>query len=326
MNMLVISAMLAGVPAPTVPECTPEHAKMGHCELAVPASAQPPAETASQADPRCPPEHAAMGHCTPAPPEGTAAQSAPPPPAPARTRARTGPEHAADTIWGMDAMDPVRRAIYAEHGGFHGNRILIDRVEYRATSDGDGYAWEGEAWFGGDIDRLWLKTSGEGEFGGALNNGEAQAMFSRAVGPWFNLQGGIRHDFGQVPSRTHLAVGVQGLAPYWFDIDAAAFLSTEGELTARVEAEYDQRLTNQLILQPRFEVNLSAQDIPERRIGAGLTNFEAGMRLRYEIIPEFAPYLGVEWEGAVGRTASLARARNAELGGWAFVAGIRAWF
>jgi copper resistance protein B len=223
-------------------------------------------------------------------------------------------------------MAPARRAVYAEHGGFSGNRVLIDRLEYRATKGRDGYAWEGDAWFGGDHVRLWLKSEGEGSFGGALHHGEVQALFSRAVSPWFNLQGGVRKDFGSGPNRTHLALGVQGLAPYWFELDAAAFLSTRGEVTARIEAEYDQRLTNQLILQPRVELGLALQDMPDLRTGAGFTQIEAGLRLRYEIVPEFAPYVGIDWERSLGRTARFARNAGEETGGVALVAGIRAWF
>ncbi len=268
-----------------------------------------------------------MGHCKPAAPT----PAAPPPVAPPPPAASTGPDHAADAVWGARAMAPVRRAVHAEHGGFTGNRVLIDRLEYRAAKGRDGYAWEGDAWFGGDYDRLWLKSEGEGGFGDALDHGEVQALFSRAIGPWFNLQGGVRQDFGSRKAgggadRTHLAFGVQGLAPYWFELDAAAFLSTRGELTARIAGEYDQRLTNRLILQPRAELNLAAQDVPDQRIGSGLSSLEAGLRLRYEFVPEFAPYIGVEWDRGTGRTAEFARADGKRTGGWSLVAGIRAWF
>lgn len=308
------------------PVCTPEHAAMGHCQLPqqpaapAPSSPAPPLPTPPATDP-CTPEHAAMGHCRPAAATPAAPPSSAPPPA-----ARSGPDHAADAIWGADAMAPARRAVHAEHGGFTDNRILLDRLEYRAAKGRDGYAVEGEAWFGGDYDRLWLKFAADGTFGEPLESAELQALYSRAINPWFNLQGGVRHDFGHGPDRTQLALGIQGLAPYWFEIDAAAFLSTKGELTARVEAEYDQRITNQLILQPRVELGLSAQDITELRVGAGLTEVEAGLRLRYEFVPEFAPYLGVEWERSVGRTADHARAAGERTGGWSFVAGVRAWF
>lgn len=313
----------AAPPAPTVasdPACPPEHAAMGHCTPS--AAPDAPPVPATSGDPACPPEHAAMGHCTPAPPRPLAS----PPRAAPSAAARGGPEHAADAVWGAAAMAPVRRAVYAEHGGMRSGKLLVDRLEYRAQDGHDGYAWEGEAWYGGDYDRLWLKSEGEGGFGTALETVEVQALWSHALDPWFNLQTGIRYDLRPRPDRAHLTVGVQGLAPYWFEVDAAAFLSDRGDLTARLEAEYDQRITNRLIVQPRAEIDLSAQDVPAIGIGAGLSSIEAGVRLRYEFVPEFAPYVGVDYERRIGDTASFARAAGERVGGWAFVAGIRGWF
>ncbi|MFN3726248.1 MAG: copper resistance protein B, partial [Allosphingosinicella sp.] len=126
--------------------------------------------------------------------------------------------------------------------------------------------------------------------------------------------------------RAHLVLGVQGTAPHWIEIDAAAFLSDEGELTARIEAEYDLRITQRLILQPLVEVELAAQDTPELGIGAGLSSTETGLRLRYEIVPEFAPYVGVEWEQSYGQTADFREAAGEDLGALRFVAGLRIWF
>lgn len=311
---------------PPANACTPEHAAMGHCTPAKAAEPAPPlpAPTPPAGDPNCPPEHAAMGHCTPAPSAGAAASA--PPVAPPSAIARSGHEQAADRVWDPRAMAAVRAAVYAEHGRFRGSKVMIDRLEYRAVDGRDGYAWEGDAWYGGDYDKLWLKTEGEGSFGDALEAAEVQALFSRALDPWFNLQAGVRYDIRPKPDRAHLAVGVQGLAPYWFEVDVAAFVSDKGDVTVRLEAEYDQRLTNRLILQPRVELDLAAQDVPELGIGAGLSSLEAGVRLRYEIVPEFAPYVGVEYERRFGDTADFARAEGEDAGGWAVLAGLRAWF
>lgn len=270
-------------------------------------------------DPACPPEHAEMGHCTPSVP--TAPTATPPPAA-----ATSGPEHAADAVWGADAMATVRRDVYAEHGGHRSGHVLVDRLEYRAVDGRDGYAWDADAWYGGDYDKLWLNTEGEGAFGGDVEQTEVQALWSRAIDPWFDLQLGVRYDVRPRPDRAHLVVGLQGLAPYWFEVDGALFLSDEGDLTARVEAEYDQRLTNRLILQPRVEIDLAAQDVRDVGIGAGLSSVEAGLRLRYEIAPEFAPYVGVAYERRLGDTADFARAAGESVGGWALLAGVRAWF
>jgi copper resistance protein B len=244
----------------------------------------------------------------------------PPPP-----EAGQGPPRAADAIWGADAMRPSRALLARENGGMAFAWFMADRAEYRARAGGDGYLWDAQGWYGGDIDKLWIKSEGEGTFGEPIEQAEVQALWSHAVAPFFNLQGGVRHDFAG-PARTHAVIGIQGLARYRFEVDAAAFLSTKGELTARFEAELDQRITQRLIAQPRFEVNLSAQDIPELGVGAGIDTAELGLRLRYEIQREFAPYIGIEQEWRIGRSADFARARGSDPSVTNFVVGVRIWF
>jgi copper resistance protein B len=294
-----------------------------HAAHAAPPPATMQAPARETGDPSCPPEHATMGHCTPSPGTGEAA----PPVKPPLQAAFSGPEHAADVIWDPQLMARKRADhLIAEHGGFTGHMVLLDRLEYRAIDGADGYAWDAEAWYGGDYNRLWLKTEGEGEFADGAESAEVQALYSRAIDPWFNLQAGVRYDVRPTPDRGHLVLGVQGLAPYWFEVDAAAFLSSEGDLTARLEAEYDQRITNRLILQPRVELDLAAQDVPELGVGAGVSTIEAGLRLRYEVKHEFAPYLGVQYERRVGATAEFARVDGGRVGGWAVLLGLRSWF
>lgn len=262
------------------------------------------------------------GHAMPGTAPASAPPAAPPPPA-----AFQGPEHAADTVYDPELMAAKRRTkLIDEHGGMVAYKGLVDQLEYRAQEGSDGYAWDAQFWYGGDYDRLWLKTEGEGAFGEAVEEAEVQALWSRAIGPFFNFQAGVRYDFRPDPERAHLVVGVEGLAPYWFEVDAVAFLSDEGDLTARFEAEYDQRITNQLILQPRVEFDLAAQDVPEIGVGSGLSSVEAGLRLRYEFVPEFAPYVGVEYARKIGDTADFARAAGDDPGGWALAAGLRSWF
>lgn len=269
-------------------------------------------------DRSCPPEHAAMGHCVPAIP-------APVNPT-LHADAPIGPENAADAIWDPKLMAAKRAVMLAEHGGYTGHMILLDRLEYRPARANDGYVWDGEGWYGSDYDRLWVKTEGEGAFGGRLESAEIQALYSRAIDPWFNLQAGVRYDIRPRPDRTYLAVGIQGLAHYWFNVDGALFLSDKGDLTARLEAEYDQRITNRLILQPRAELALAMQDVPERGIGAGLSSIETGLRLRYEIKREFAPYIGVTYERRVGDSVRFARTAGEDVGQLAALIGLRAWF
>lgn len=272
----------------------------------------PPMETA---DP-----HA--GHAMPGMDAEEAPPVAPPPP-----EAFEGPEHAGTTVWDRALFLRKRQdALIEEHGGFVTGMVLLDRLEYRAQDGRDGYAWEAEGWYGGDYDKLWIKTEGEGAFGEPVEEAEVQALYSRAIDPWFNLQLGVRHDFRPDPERTHLVLGIQGLAPYWFEIDGQLFLSHKGDVTARFEAEYDQRITQKLMLQPAVEFDLAAQDVPELGIGAGLSSIEAGLRLRYEFVPEFAPYVGIEYGRKIGDTADFARAAGEDVGGWALLVGLRTWF
>lgn len=139
------------------------------------------------------------------------------------------------------------------------------------------------------------------------------------------MQAGVRQDLTG-PERTHLALGIQGLAPYLFEVDAAAFVSTKGDLTARIEGEIDQRITQRLILQPRAEIAFSAQDVPELGIGAGIDKIEAGVRLRYEFTREFAPYIGIDQEWKIGNSADFARAAGEDPSVTNYVVGVRFWF
>ncbi len=260
-----------------------------------------------------------MGHDMGAMNKGAASvPEAPPPPG-----AFSGPRHAADTIFDPAAMAPSREELRVEQGGMRHSFFLADRLEARSR---DGYLWDVQAWYGGDINKLWLKTEGEAGFGDRPEDAEFQALYSRAISPWFNFQTGLRYDVRPTPERSHLVVGIQGLLPYTFELDAAAFLSNKGDLTGRFEFEYDQLITQRVVLQPRIEFNLAAQDIPELKIGSGLSSVEAGVRLRYEFRREFAPYIGVSWGRKLGATADFARAAGEDRGGWNFVLGVRTWF
>ncbi len=309
-------------PAPVAPvamdHATMDHAQMGH----VPAESVPDA---------APMDHGAMDHTA----MGHAATSASEPPAKTGTDLPAGAApappapmpHYADRVWDPAAMAQAREAMMRQEGGGQTfAQVMLDLAEFRIRDGRDGYRWEGEAWFGGDIHRAVVKSEGEGDLGGGLEAAEVQALYSRAIGPYFNLQAGVRHDPRPGPSRTYATIGVEGLAPYWFEVDVAAFVATTGEVLGRVEGYYDQRLTQRLILQPRVEVNLSAQDVRRRGIGSGVTDAELGLRLRYEVRREFAPYVGVSWERRLGDTARFARAAGADTGGLGVVAGLRAWF
>jgi len=219
-----------------------------------------------------------------------------------------------DTAQGAEADDQIFTFFQAEE------------LEYRLDDDEDSFNWEAQGWIGEDFNKLWFKTEGEKIDGGDLEEAEVQLLYSRLISPFFDLQAGIRYDFKPEPERVFAVLGVQGLAKYWFEIDAAAFISDEGEVSARFEAEYELLLTQRLILQPSVEINLSAKDVEERGIGSGFNDIELGLRLRYEIRREFAPYIGVNWERKLGNTADLARAEGEGVERTAFVAGFRFWF
>lgn len=246
-------------------------------------------------------------------------QSPPPP------EAFSGPAFAADQYVGADTMAASRARVVREISGMPVFWFMADRAEYRAHRGKDGYAWNVQSAYGGPVDKLWFKSEGEGIFGDKPERAEVQALWSHAIGPWWDLQTGVRQDLVG-PSRTHAVIGVQGLAPYLFEVSAAAFISNEGDVTARIEGELDQRITQRLILQPRAEINLADRDIPELGIGAGIDRIEAGLRLRYEIRREFAPYIGITQEWKVGTSADYARAAGEDASVTSFVAGIRFWF
>ncbi|GAB2503606.1 copper resistance protein B [Lysobacter humi (ex Lee et al. 2017)] len=266
-----------------------DHAAMGHTPDAV--------------------DHAAMGHGGD---RDLPADAAPRTPIPALT-------------------DADRAAAFPQlaHGhAVHDRRIhsywLADRLEWQ---DGDEatFGWEGLAWVGGDLDRLWLRTEGEAA-DAAIEHGDVEVLYGRSVSAWWDVVAGMRQDFGHGPSRTWAAVGVQGLAPYKFEVEATAYVGSGGRTAATVEAEYDTLITPRLILQWQAEASLYGRDDPAAGIGSGLSTVEAGARLRYEITRRFAPYVGVQVERAFGGTAELRRDDGAPTRDTRLVAGIRFWF
>ena len=205
-------------------------------------------------------------------------------------------------------------------------KLLVDRLEVQRARGGDSaQVLDAQAWWGRDIDKAWFKLDG-GRSGGRLGATRAEALWNRAVAPFWGVQAGLRHDFGGGPGRDWAALGVHGLAPYWFELQATAYAGPSGRTALRLEAEYDLLLTQRLILQPLVKAALYGRDDRERGIGAGLSGVEAGLRLRYEFAREFAPYLGVSWHGSYGGTAGLARAAGEPVRQTRWVAGVRLWF
>ncbi len=246
------------------------------------------------------------------------AGNAPPPPVPT--------DHAADTVYGAPNMAMGRHHLKEGHGGQKLSQVMVNLAEAQFRNGRDGFEWNGEAWYGGDINRLWVKSEGDGNFGQSIERAEVQALYSHAIGPYFNVQGGLRYDFKPNPSRVYATVGLEGLAPGFFELDGELFLSNKGELLARAEAYYDQRITQRLILQPRAELNFAAQSTRETGTGAGLSDAEIGLRLRYDIRREFAPYVGVQYRRAFGDTRRFLREAGKDPGGFSLLTGVHFWF
>lgn len=236
-----------------------------------------------------------------------------PPPADARDPDYSdGLEYGAMT--GMDMADDAKL--------FY---VLLDNLEYRHGDDGSGQAVDAQAWYGGDRDKIWFKLDGERE-GGTLGATRTEVLWNRAIATYWGTQLGVRHDLGDGPTRDWVAFGVQGLAPYWFDLEATAYVGQSGRTALRLEAEYEILFSQRLILQPDVEINLYGKNDPVRGIGSGLSDLEAGLRLRYEVTRKFAPYVGVVWSRKFGNTADYNRAAGHGIQDTQLVAGVRIWF
>jgi len=201
----------------------------------------------------------------------------------------------------------------------------MDQNEVR-LGEHDGYVFEAQGWVGNDDHKAFLKAEGETEFGEEVEAAEVQVLYSRLVSDFFDAQAGIRYDFEPHPSRAYAVLGLQGLAPQFFEVDAALFLSEKADVSARLEAEYELLITQRLVLQPLVELNISFQDVDELDLGAGPTDVEFGLRLRYEFFREFAPYIGVAYERDLFDTAEITREHGGDVDALSFVAGIRLFF
>ncbi len=226
--------------------------------------------------------------------------------------------------------DEDRKAAFPDVQGHmvHDNAVnyfvLFDQLEWQAGG-ASGVTWDNKSWIGRDRDRIWFRTEGA-TADGRVGNAEAHVLYGRAIARWWDLVAGVRQDFRPGPGQTWAAVGVQGLAPQWFEVEATGYIGESGQTAARVEVEYELLLTNRLVLQPLVELDLYGKTNQERGIGAGLSTTAAGFRLRFELRRELAPYVGVTWNRKYGKTADLAEAAGDETSGARFVTGLRLWF
>lgn len=209
--------------------------------------------------------------------------------------------------------------------------LLFDQLEYRLNDGDDLFRWDAEGWYGGDWNRFWFKTEGEQTVQGTSTGyAEIHGYYSRMITSFWDAQIGVRYDQqwegGGNASRVFGAIGLEGLAPYRYEITPALFVSGDGDVSFRLTATKDFHITQRLIAQPRFETEVAVQEVPEFGVGDGFNYVELGFRLRYEIRREFAPYIGVNWERKLGETADFARQGGEDPDVLSFVAGIRIWF
>ena len=247
------------------------------------------------------------------------------------------PGMSVSSMQGGNAPPNARSADYSDgyrHGAMPGMEmaddvslamVMLDQLEYAHSSHGNSVFLDGEAWYGKDFDKLWLKTEGESTRG-RLRDLRTEGLWDHVITTYWSTQLGVRHDFGVGPDRTWAALGVQGLAPYWFDAEATIYVGQGGRTAARLQFQYEELLTQRLVLQPKVELNLYGRDDPQRGTGAGLSDAEFGLRLRYEIRREIAPYVGIVYRQRYGHAADFARAQGEAPDDVQFVLGLHAWF
>lgn len=203
--------------------------------------------------------------------------------------------------------------------------LLLDRLEYRTQKGVDGVYWDAQGWYGGDINKLWLKSEGQKIIGGRTEEADLQVLYARRIAPFWHVQGGLRSEMQPGPTKNYGVLTLQGIAPYWFAMETSAFIRG-GSITGRIEAEYDQLLTQRLILQPRINSSFSTTADRARGVGRGINDVELSLRLRYEIKREIAPYIGITWSRKFGETSDITRGRGENVTSTAVVIGLRVWY
>lgn len=211
--------------------------------------------------------------------------------------------------------------------GHHGSRInsfTTAEIDYSRFDGADVVNWDAEGWIGGDMNKFWWRAEGETD-GPRFEQVEFQALYSRNVATFFDVQGGIRYDV-EPDSRGYAVIGVQGLAPYFFETQLHAYVGFKGDVLLRLRQSFDIRLTNRFVVEPMLETDLYLTDVPERQIASGFSIIETGAMARYEVTRKVAPYVGVIYERRLGGSARLAEDAGRNPGGWSLRAGLRFWF
>ena len=212
-----------------------------------------------------------------------------------------------------------------DHGALI-TKFKIDHLEHRWTDGHTSVNWDVQAWIGGDTSKIGLTSEGSKRGGGDVGKAEFQLLYSHMLSEFWDVQAGLRYDVRPEPGTAYGVIGLAGTAPYFIEVKAQAFVSEDGELSARLKAEQDLLITQRWVLQPSAEINLSANKVHDRDIGRGITDIGLGVRLRYEVAREIAPYIGFLWERKLGETADLARHHGEKPSESSVIAGIKLHF
>lgn len=221
-------------------------------------------------------------------------------------------DHSMSVLMGMDDAAAV-------------GKVMLDQMELEGGAAGTAAAWEAQAWYGGDYDKAWFETEGSPD----ASNRDAsrnELSWDHTLTRWWSVHTGMRYDLGRGPARGWAAVGLEGLAPYWFDVQATFYLGEAGRTAARFQVEHDLLITQQLVVQPEIEASVYGKNDPARQISSGLSDLQLALRLRYEIRREFAPYLGFAWRRNLGVPAPILHGGGSGTGAVQWVAGFQAWF
>lgn len=209
--------------------------------------------------------------------------------------------------------------------------MLLDLLEYKSAGSDSTLNWDIVGWRGGDVHRLWVKSEGSSATTSpAKNETDLQLLYGRSVSAFFDAQIGARLEqvwgAGQSASRLSAAMGLQGLALYRFEFEAALFVGEAGHISARISANKDFLLTQKTITQFRFESIGAAKRSDKFETGSGVNDLSLGLRLRYEIKREIAPYIGVSWTHLFGETADFRKLAGGESSEMNAVGGLRLWY
>jgi copper resistance protein B len=217
---------------------------------------------------------------------------------------------AADAMPGMS--DPAMSKVMGMDDMAAVGKVMLDQVELEGGSGDIVAAWDGQAWYGGDYDKVWLKSEGSPD-ANHQDSARNELLWDHVLAPFWDLQAGVRYDVGQGPARGWAALGIEGLAAYWFDVEATLYVGEAGRTAARLRVEHDLLITQRLIAQPEVEADLYSKADAARDVTSGLSDLQLGLRVRYEIRRELAPYVGLAWRREVGRESLQ------------WVAGLHAW-